>query len=73
MTKKTLFELTATSECCGRRCHASSELRSFWRLGSESYAENQLRRLAIPAGEHTLKRLPSMIALPCLPQDISQS
>jgi transposase-like protein len=31
------------------RCHASSDLRSVWRLDSESYAENPLRRLPLPA------------------------
>jgi hypothetical protein len=35
-----------------RRCHAVSDLRSVWRLDS-GYAENQLRRLPIPAGDHT--------------------
>jgi histidine kinase len=36
-----------------RRCHASSDLRSVWRLDSECYAENQLRRLPLPAGDYT--------------------
>src|SRR5271168_4849485 len=32
---------------------ASSDLRSVWRLDSECYAENQLRRLPLPAGDYT--------------------
>src|SRR5271169_593118 len=43
----------APSDVRRGRCHASSDLRSVWRLDSECYAENQLRRLPLPAGDYT--------------------
>lgn len=33
-------------------CHAATDLRSFWRPGSQRDGEDQLRWIPVPAGDH---------------------